>query len=364
MIELKHLRKEYETVTPLEDVNVTINDGDIISVIGPSGTGKSTLLRCINLLEKPTSGQIIVNGTDITAKGCNIREVRKKMGMVFQSFNLFGHRTVLENVMRAPVDLLGVSRQEAYKRAMELLRMVGMERRAMEYPEALSGGQKQRVAIARTLAMDPDIILFDEPTSALDPTMVDEVQSVIRLLAGTGKTMMIVTHELRFAREISSRVFYMDDGGVYEDGTPEQIFDSPRKERTRRFINKLKLTEIVITPEDRSAIRCINELSEFFRKNSVPEKMRFRIEAVFEELCLQMLLPRLNKPMISFAVEYDEAEKKAKIIVRFNGERFDPSRSDDMIALSILRANAKMEECGSTDKSPYTNKIIFTTALT
>ena len=241
MIELKHLRKEYPNAIPLRDVSVTINDGDIVSVIGPSGTGKSTLIRCINLLDKPTSGQIIVNGTDITAKGCNIREVRKKMGMVFQSFNLFGHQTVIENVMNGPIDLLGLSRQEAYERAMELLRLVGMESRALNYPDMLSGGQKQRVAIARTLSMDPDIILFDEPTSALDPTMVGEVQAVIRELAKMGKTMMIVTHEMKFAREICNRVFYLDQGGIYEDGTPEQVFGNPQSEKTRAFLSKASI---------------------------------------------------------------------------------------------------------------------------
>ena len=291
MIVLEHLRKEYPNVIPLKDVNVTINEGDIISVIGPSGVGKSTLIRCINLLDKPTSGRIILNGKDITVKGCNIREVRKKMGMVFQSFNLFGHQTVLENVMNGPVALLGLSRQEAYDRAMGLLEMVGMKERAFNYPDTLSGGQKQRVAIARTLSMDPDIILFDEPTSALDPTMVGEVQSVIRELAKMGKTLMIVTHEMKFAREICNRVFYMDQGGIYEDGTPEQIFDNPQKELTRRFVQQLKLTEIRITPEDLDPLRCMNELSMYLFKNEVPIQMRRSMEVVFEKLCLRILKP-------------------------------------------------------------------------
>ena len=360
MIELQHLRKEYPNATPLRDVNATIREGDIIAVIGPSGTGKSTLLRCINLLDKPTSGRILVNGTDITAKGCNIREVRKKMGMVFQSFNLFNHQTVIENVMQPPVDLLGVSRTEAYRRGMELLRMVGMDKRAMNYPKMLSGGQKQRVAIARTLSMDPDIILFDEPTSALDPASVDEVQAVIRQLAEMGKTMMIVTHEMRFAREISNRIFYMDDGGIYEDGTPEQIFDAPQKERTRRFVRRLKVSEIRITPEDQSPLRCANELNEFFYKNDVPAKMRFRIESVFEELCLQILLSELEQPEISFMVEYDENKEAAFISVRFNGREFDPAFIENKLALSILNHNAKTESSGSVDEPPYTNKMTFT----
>ena len=221
MIKIEHLKKEYPNVTPLKDVSVEIHDGDVISVIGPSGTGKSTLLRCINQMEKPTSGKVWVDGVEITDRKCDINKVRQKMGMVFQSFNLFGHLTVIENIMLSPVDLLGKSRQEAYDEGMRLLRMVGLAEKALNYPDELSGGQKQRIAIARTLAMDPDVILLDEPTSALDPTMVGEVQAVIRDLSKTGKTMMIVTHEMNFAKAISNRVFYMDEGGIYEDGTPE-----------------------------------------------------------------------------------------------------------------------------------------------
>ncbi|MBQ9633007.1 MAG: amino acid ABC transporter ATP-binding protein, partial [Lachnospiraceae bacterium] len=180
MIELRHLRKQFDNAIPLKDVSVTINDGDVISIIGPSGTGKSTLIRSINLLEKPTGGQIFLDGEEITAPGYDVGKARRKMGMVFQSFNLFGHLTIIENLMLAPMDLLGKSKQEAYDKGVELLRRVGVAEKALNYPDELSGGQKQRVAIARTLAMDPDIILLDEPTSALDPTMVAEVQAVIR----------------------------------------------------------------------------------------------------------------------------------------------------------------------------------------
>ena len=215
MIEIKHLRKEFDDETiPLKDINVTINNGDVISIIGPSGTGKSTLLRCINMLCEPTSGSIIVDGQDITKRGCNLNEVRKKMGMVFQSFNLFGHLTVIENIMNPQITLLGRSRQEAYDKAMYLLDSVGLSSKVFSYPDELSGGQQQRIAIARTLAMDPDIILFDEPTSALDPSMIGEVQSVIKVLAKSGRTMMIVTHEMDFARKISNRIFFMYDGTI------------------------------------------------------------------------------------------------------------------------------------------------------
>ncbi len=360
MIELKHLRKEYPNAIPLQDVNVTINEGDIISVIGPSGTGKSTLIRCINLLDKPTSGSIIINGIDITDKDCDIREVRKKMGMVFQSFNLFGHQTVIENVMKGPMDLLKMPKQEAYERAVELLKMVGLETRAFNYPDMLSGGQKQRVAIARTLSMDPDIILFDEPTSALDPTMIGEVQTVIRKLAQMGKTMIIVTHEMKFAREICNRVFYMDQGGIYEDGTPEQIFDNPQKELTRRFVHQLKVKEIQITPEDLDPLRPLHELNLYLIKNAVPAQMRYRIEAVFEELCLQVIKPTLKQPQINFVLEYSEAKRKTSISVLYNGKQFDPRNSEDEIALSIVKAHSIIENYENIDEPPYTNRVTLT----
>jgi len=285
MIEIRHLKKEYPNVVPLKDVNVTINDGDIISIIGPSGTGKSTLIRCINQLEEPTDGQIIFNGVDITAPDADISEVRKKIGMVFQNFNLFSHLTIIENLMLAPMDLLGVDKQHAYDKGMELLHIVGLEEKALNYPDTLSGGQKQRVAIARTLAMDPEIILFDEPTSALDPTMIGEVQSVIRELAKMGKTMMIVTHEMKFAKEISNRVFFMDQGGIYEDGTPEQIFINPQKDNTRRFIRHLKVFEKKITSKEFDFKGTISELDRYGYKNMIPAQTMSHLQSVFEELC-------------------------------------------------------------------------------
>ena len=239
MIELRHLRKEFEDVTPLEDINVTIHSGDVISVIGPSGTGKSTLLRCINMLEPPTSGEIIVDGQVINDGKCDLNEIRKKMGMVFQSFNLFGHLTVIENIMNPQITLLGRSRQEAYDKAMSLLNTVGLSSKALNYPEDLSGGQQQRIAIARTLAMDPDIILFDEPTSALDPEMVGEVLQVMKQLAGEGMTMVVVTHEIGFAREVASRVIFMEGGYIVEEGTPDEVINHPKQKRTIDFLSKV-----------------------------------------------------------------------------------------------------------------------------
>ncbi|MEG2138160.1 MAG: amino acid ABC transporter ATP-binding protein, partial [Oscillospiraceae bacterium] len=224
MISIRHLKKEYPNAIPFSDITADIQSGEVISIIGPSGTGKSTLLRCLNLLDAPTSGEIFVDGINITEKGADVSALRRKMGMVFQSFNLFSHLSVIENIMLGPVDLLKLSRQDAYDEGMRLLTTVGLAEKAFNFPDELSGGQKQRVAIARALAMKPEIMLFDEPTSALDPTMVGEVLAVMRTLTKEGLTMLIVTHEMKFAQAVSSRVFYLDQGGIYEDGPPEQVF--------------------------------------------------------------------------------------------------------------------------------------------
>lgn len=337
MIEIRHLRKEYPTVTPLRDVNTDIRDGDVIAVIGPSGTGKSTLLRCINLLETPTGGSIRIDGEEILDPGCDVNLIRRKLGMVFQSFNLFYHLTAIENIMKPQMDLLGRSKQEAYDRAMELLHRVGLVQSALNYPDELSGGQKQRIAIARALAMDPEIILFDEPTSALDPAMIGEVQAVIRDLARAGKTMMIVTHEMNFARSISNRVFYMDNGEIYEEGTPEQIFTNPQKELTRRFIYKLKVLEIEIEDSSCDVPRAYSEIVLYCSKNQIPPKTGMRIQLVFEELVQQILSPKLEETPIRFRVEYSETDESAEIIVEYGGEAFDPEATENRLSLTLFK---------------------------
>ena len=341
MIRIEHLRKEYPSAVPLKDVNVEIHKGDVISVIGPSGTGKSTLIRCINLLDQPTSGKIFVDDEEITAKGADVARIRRKMGMVFQHFNLFPHMTVIENIMAAPMDLLGKSKQEAYDKGMELLRKVGLADKALNYPEVMSGGQKQRVAIARTLAMEPDIILFDEPTSALDPTMIGEVQAVIRDLAKAGTTMIIVTHEMKFAREICNRVFYMDQGGVYEDGPPEQIFDNPQKDRTRQFIRHLKVLEYSITSRDFDFIGLNTQIEEFGRKHRISQRSIYNIQAYIEEMCVQIILPQLKEGFeMVVTIEYSEEENDADVIIRYNGEAFDPMQTDNDLSLLLAKKAA------------------------
>ena len=338
MIRIEHLRKEYPSAVPLKDVNVEIHKGDVISIIGPSGTGKSTLIRCINLLEQPTSGKVFIDDEEITAKGCDVARIRRKMGMVFQHFNLFPHMTVIENIMAAPMDLLGKSKQEAYDMGIALLRKVGLADKALNYPDVMSGGQKQRVAIARTLAMEPEIILFDEPTSALDPTMIGEVQAVIRDLAKQGTTMIIVTHEMKFAREICNRVFYMDEGGVYEDGPPEQIFDNPQKERTRQFIRHLKVLEYPITSKNFDFIGFNTQIEEFGRKHRISQRTIYNIQAYIEEMCVQIVLPKLRDSFeMLVTIEYSEELDDADVVIRYSGEAFDPTKTDNDLSLLLAK---------------------------
>lgn len=239
MIHVNNLHKSFGKNDVLKGINEHINKGEVVVVIGPSGSGKSTFLRCLNLLEVPTEGEIIFEGNDITDKKVDINKIREKMGMVFQQFNLFPHKTVLENLTIAPIKVKGLSKAEAEKKAMELLERVGLSNKAKAYPSSLSGGQKQRIAIARALAMEPDVMLFDEPTSALDPEMVGEVLNVMKDLAKEGMTMVVVTHEMGFAREVGDRILFMDNGNIVEQGTPDEIFSNPKNPRTIDFLSKV-----------------------------------------------------------------------------------------------------------------------------
>ena len=239
MIKVKDLHKSYGKLEVLKGVTETIKEKEVVCVIGPSGSGKSTFLRCLNLLEEPTSGKVIIDGVDITDPKNDINKMRENLGMVFQRFNLFPHMSVLDNITLAPIKVKGLDKAEAEKIAMQLLEKVGLQEKANVSPDNLSGGQQQRVALARALAMQPKIMLFDEPTSALDPEMVGEVLNVIRDLAKEGMTMVIVTHEMGFAREVADRVFFMDEGIIMEQGTPQELFGNPKLERTQSFLAKV-----------------------------------------------------------------------------------------------------------------------------
>jgi glutamine transport system ATP-binding protein len=239
MIKVQNLKKNFGKLEVLKDISVDITEGEVVVLIGPSGSGKSTFLRCLNQLEEATAGSIVVNGADMTDKHTDINKVRENIGMVFQHFNLFPHKTVLQNIMMAPVELKKMTKTEAEAEGMRLLKRVGMDSKADAYPSQLSGGQKQRVAIARALAMKPTVMLFDEPTSALDPEMVGEVLSVMQELAADGMTMVVVTHEIGFAREVADRVIFMDEGYVVEQGTPQEVINNPKEPRTIDFLNKV-----------------------------------------------------------------------------------------------------------------------------
>ncbi|WP_153122836.1 amino acid ABC transporter ATP-binding protein [Peribacillus tepidiphilus] len=239
MIKIENLHKYFGKLEVLKGITTSINEGEVVAIIGPSGSGKSTFLRCMNLLEQPTEGKIWINNQEITSKKTNIMKVRENVGMVFQHFHLFPHKTVLENLTYAPMKVKGLSKAEADQKAVELLKKVGLAEKANEYPNRLSGGQKQRVAIARALAMDPEVMLFDEPTSALDPEMVKEVLEVMKSLAHTGMTMAIVTHEMGFAREVADRVLFLDGGNLVEDAPPAEFFTAPKSQRAKDFLEKM-----------------------------------------------------------------------------------------------------------------------------
>jgi arginine/lysine/histidine transport system ATP-binding protein len=239
VINVKNLHKSFKKLHVLKGINTNIEKGEVVVIIGPSGSGKSTFLRCLNLLENPSEGEIVFEGYSLTDKKVDVNRLREKMGMVFQQFNLFPHKTVLENITMAPIKVKKKSKDEADALAYKLLKKIGLENKADSYPAQLSGGQKQRVAIARALAMEPDVMLFDEPTSALDPEMVGEVLNVMKELAAEGMTMVVVTHEMGFAKEVGSRVIFMDEGNILEEGSPEAIFSNPTQPRTKDFLSKV-----------------------------------------------------------------------------------------------------------------------------
>lgn len=238
-VKVENLKKNFGSLEVLKDINMEVKEGEVVCLIGPSGSGKSTFLRCLNKLEEPTAGVIIVDDYDLMAKTSDINKIRENIGMVFQQFNLFPHLSVLQNIMLAPVDRKRMTKEQAEEKAKKLLDRVGLLEKADVYPASLSGGQRQRVAIARALAMEPDIMLFDEPTSALDPEMVGEVLEVMKQLAAEGMTMVVVTHEMGFAREVADRVVFMDGGYIVEEGTPEEVFGNPQNKRTQDFLNKV-----------------------------------------------------------------------------------------------------------------------------
>lgn len=360
MIRVTHLSKSFGDHLVLKDINAEIRQGEVISIIGPSGTGKSVFLRCLNLLERPSGGSIVIEGDDILSKGADEPTLRRKMGMVFQSYNLYAHLTAKENLMLGPIKLLGKTKQEAAEKAAALLKLVGLAEKHDSFPDELSGGQKQRVAIARCLAMEPRIILFDEPTSALDPTMVSEVLGVIRRLAKAGMTMVIVTHEMEFARSVSSRVFYMDEGLIYEEGKPEDIFERPRREKTRLFIQRIRKFAACIKSAEFDLYRIQATMEEFCAKHTADRKKVNAILLVVEEVLTQMLLPQvLQDAKIELGLEFEEKLGKFHLLFDYAGPEGNPLIVGSEATDLSLRLIDKFTQSSEYVHEAGTNRLRF-----
>ena len=341
MIRVEKLSKDYGGRSILRDVSFDVSEGEVVSIIGPSGCGKSTLLRCIIGLEPISGGSVFIDGMNTSAGSSEALLAKKKIGMVFQQFNLFSHLTVIENIMLGPVNILKTDRQTAYDEAMRLLESVGLAGSAFRYPNELSGGQQQRVAIARTLAMHPEIILFDEPTSALDPTMVGEVLAVIKKLADEGMTMMIATHEMNFAMKVSTRVLYMDEEGIYEDGPPSQIFRAPLRAKTRRFIFRISNFSYRIEGKSFDLFDFQSRMESFLHRQMFPEKLIRIHQLVCEEVLYHLLFPlsgiknTVAELSVSYSAELDSTH------IRFEseliGEDFLEKCSDELAMMIIWK---------------------------
>ncbi|MBQ6806157.1 MAG: amino acid ABC transporter ATP-binding protein [Lachnospiraceae bacterium] len=347
LIEIKGLCKSFGSLEVLKDVNLTVEEGEVIAIIGGSGCGKSVSLRCMELLETPDAGQIIIDGMEITAKGADIDKIRCSMGMVYQNFNLFTHMNVMDNLCLAPVRLRKMNREDAEKKARDLLNQVGLSEKENAMPANLSGGQKQRIAIARCLMMDPKIMLFDEPTSALDPTMVGEVLATMRGLAKKEMTMLIVTHEMNFAKEIADRVLFFADKGIYEQGTPQEIFENPQKERTISFIKKLKFFNYHITDRNFDLMAIQGGIYDFMNRYGLGHKTANRLQLCTEELIYPIMEQNADHIDIEISIEYSEADKSILLICTSVGASFNPFESEtddsieDNLSITILKNMTK-----------------------
>ena len=360
MIEVSHLCKtitqpDGQRIEVLNDVNFHIDQGEVVSIIGPSGSGKSSLLRALNLLDPPTSGSIIVKGEDILDPNYPRHRLHQRMGMVFQQFNLFPHLTVLENVTLAPMKVLNIPREEAEALAIEMLRKVSLSERASFMPGSLSGGQQQRAAIARCLAMKPDIILFDEPTSALDPTMVGEVQGVVRLLAQEKMTMLIVTHNMRFAHDIATRTFFMYEGTILEDGNPNEIFNKPQHLKTKAFVHRIHKLVFDIKSRNFDFYDMMSQIRQFCIRFAILEQMN-NITHIIEEMTL--LLSAYENPF-HIEVNHGELSGQTAVVIIHQGETVSPLDRPDVDELAVMIIRGMSKEI-FTEQTPMGIQLTFT----
>ena len=362
LIDVRNLCKSFGSLSVLHDVNLTVEEGERIAIIGGSGCGKSVFLRSLELLERPDSGQIFIDGEEITARGADVNRIRRKMGMVYQKFYLFSHMNVMDNLCLAPVRLAGMSRQEAESHAMDWLSKVGLTSKAHAMPENLSGGQQQRIAICRSLMMNPKVLLFDEPTSALDPTMVGEVLAMIRMLTKHNMTMIIVTHEMNFAREVADRVLFFADRGIYEQGTPSEIFDSPKGEKTIAFIRKLKYFSYEINRRDFDLLEMQGKIHAFSEKYGLSSRLAYRLELCSEELLSEIISGCYSDGHnvdIDFGISYSEADGSTVIEIVYKGRKFNPFDvpEDDDVHLGVTMLKRIAEGKITHDYSEGVNRI-------
>lgn len=345
LIEVRGLQKSFGPLEVLKGIDLTVEKGDRIAIIGGSGCGKSVFLRSLCLLEKPDAGQVFIDGQEITAKGADVDQIRRGMGMVFQKFHLFSEMNVMDNLCLAPVRLKGMKREEAEAKAMDLLAQVGLASRAHAWPTVLSGGQQQRIAICRCLMMEPKVLLFDEPTSALDPTMVGEVLAVIRMLAKRDMSMLIVTHEMNFAREVANRVLFFADGGIYEQGTPAEIFDAPKREKTVAFINKIKYFAYEISQKHFDLMQVQGGIQNFGEKYGLDQLHTYRLQICCEELLYDLMnncYPGQENVDIKLTIAYTESNGSNKITLDCGGKEYNPFvQQDDGLSVTILKKMAK-----------------------
>jgi len=366
VIEVSGLKKSFGALEVLRGIDLKVEEGERIAIIGGSGCGKSVFLRCLELLEKPNAGKIFIDGQEITAQGVDIDKIRRSVGMVWQKFNLFTHMNVMENLTVAPIKLLGMTKDAAREKAMNLLTQVGLTAKAEVYPEFLSGGQQQRIAICRSLMMNPKVILFDEPTSALDPTMVGEVLAVIRMLAKQNLTMIIVTHEMNFAREVATRILFFDDGEIYEQGTPAEIFDAPKRPKTVAFIHKQKYFNYEIAERHFDLMEMQGGIQTFAEKYGLSARRTNRIQLCCEELIYEMFDNACaDEIKIAIDITYSEVDNSVEVEFTCAGKSYNPLEKDfeevdeEHLGATILKNLAKNY---SHEYDGGTNRIKFTLA--
>ena len=365
VIEVRGLKKSFGNFEVLRGIDLAVETGERIVIIGGSGCGKSVFLRSLELLEIPNAGQIFVDGEELTAPDVNIDKIRRKLGMVWQKFNLFTHMNVMENLTVAPIKLLGMSKDDAHEKAMNLLAQVGLTSKADAYPEFLSGGQQQRIAICRSLMMNPKVILFDEPTSALDPTMVGEVLAVIRMLAKQDLTMIIVTHEMNFAREVATRILFFADGEIYEQGTPAEIFDAPKRPKTIAFIHKQKYFSYEINERHFDLMKMQGGIQTFAEKYGLTPRRTNRLQLCCEEMIYDMFANACEGDAVKISLDITYAEVDNSVEIAFNcagkaydplGRDFDEDIDEEDLSATILRGLAKNY---SYDYSEGVNRLHF-----